>query len=234
MELRAYWTILWRRWWAVALPLLIVLAVGLLRRPPPPVYTLTIGLLVDVPSLPAEQNLTVDPRLTAPQAAEYLVDDFSTFVRGGEFARLVAARLPADLTGGVGQIASSTASQQQHRTVTMTISRGAPSDEVARRELSAIAEAAVAALREDSPRYFARLNGQPEVRVIDGPHIGRVGAGLRDRLDLPLRVLLGLLGGMGLAFLLHYLDTRVYDAREVEALGLHVLAEVPRGVRREK
>lgn len=228
MELRTYGAIIRRRWWVVVAPILVALALGLMRRPPPPVYTLSLGLLVDVPSLPAETNLTIDPRWTAPQAAEYLVDDLSVFVRGGEFAKLVQARLPADFQGDVGQIASTAASQSQHRTVTLTITRGAASDEIANRELAAIGQAAVAALREDTPRYFVRLNGQPEIRVIDGPHFGRVSDGLRDRLDLPLRLLLALLGGAGLAFLLHYLDSRLYTVNDVEALGIVVLGEVPR------
>ena len=228
MELRTYFDIIRRRWWAVLIPVAVVLALGLTRPAPPPLYTLTVGLLVDVPTLPANANLTVDPRWTAPQAAEYLVDDLSVVVRGTEFAKLVQARLPADLAANVGQLASSAASQSQHRTITLTITRGAASDEAATRELTAIGEAVVAALREDTPKLFARLNGQPEIRVINAPQIGRVGAGLRDRLDLPLRALLGLLAGVGLAFLLHYLDTRLRAAHELEALGVAVLGEVPR------
>ncbi len=228
MELRTYWDILRRRWWAVLLPVLVVLALGLIRRPPPPVYTLSMGLLVDVPVLPPDGTYTIDPRQTAPQAVEYLVDDLSVFVRGSEFAKLVQARLPAAWQGDLGQIAGTASSQKQHRTITLTITRGAVSQQAAEQELGALATAVVAALREDTPKYFARLNGQPDIQIIDGPTIGVVGAGLRDRLDLPLRVLLGLLGGVGLAFLLHYLDTRLHSAGDVEALGVPVLAEVPR------
>jgi capsular polysaccharide biosynthesis protein len=231
MELRSYAEIIRRRWWAVLLPVLVVLALGLLRQPSPPVYTLSLGLLVDVPPLPAETTLSVDPRWTAPQAAEYLVDDLSVFVRGGEFARLVQARLPAEFQGNVGQLASTTGSQSQHRTITLTLTRGAASPEAASVEMNAIAQAAVAALREDTPKYFVRLNGQPAVQIIDGPHLGAVSAGLRDRLDLPLRVLLAVLGGVGLAFLLHYLDTRLYSVSDLEALGVRVIGEVPRGSR---
>ena len=230
MELRTYWDIIRRRWWAVLLPALVALGLGLLRRDPPPVYTVSVGLLIDVPSLPSNSPLIVDPRLTAPQAAEYLVDDFSVVVRGTEFARLVQARLPADLQG-LGQLGASAASQSQHRTITLTISRTAPSPDVARRELEAIAQAVIATLREDGPALFSRLNGAPEVRIIDGPHFGVVGGGLRDQLDLPLRALLGLLAGLGLAFVLHYLDTRLYTVGDIEALGVQVLGEVPRSRR---
>ncbi len=229
MELRQYWSIIRRRWWAVLIPVVIVLALGLVtRRPAPTVYTLSVGLLVDVPDLPNTSMLSVDPRLTAPQAAEYLVDDFSTFVRGSEFQQMVAARLPADLQGNIGQISSSAASQKQHRTVTLTIAREASSPQAAQEEMKAISDAVVTALREDSPKVFARLNGQPEVTVIDGPSVTVATTGLRERLDLPLRLLLAALAGVGLAFFLHYLDTRLYDTRQVEGLGVRVLGEIPR------
>ncbi|MFN8498539.1 MAG: hypothetical protein U0641_11865 [Anaerolineae bacterium] len=229
MELRQYWAIIRRRWWAVLIPVVIVLALTpFLRRPAPTVYTLNVGLLVDVPDLPNTSMLSVDPRLTAPQAAEYLVDDFSTFVRGSEFQQMVAARLPDALKGNVGQISSSAASQKQHRTVSLTITREASSPQAANEEMRAIADAVVAALREDSPKVFARLNGQPEVSIIDGPSVTVVTAGLRERLDLPLRLLLALLAGVGLAFFLHYLDTRLYDTGGVEGLGVRVLGEIPR------
>ena len=44
----------------------------------------------------------------------------------------------------------------------------------------------------------------------------------------PLRVLLGVLVGVGIVFLLHYLDTSVRRRAELEEMGLRVLAEIPR------
>ncbi len=229
MELRQYWRIIRRRWWAVLIPIVIVLALGLVtRHPTPTVYTLNVGLLVDLPGLPETGTLMFDPRLSASQATEYLVDDFSAFVRGSEFQQMVAARLPDDLRGKIGQISSSTSSQKQHRTVTLTLTREESSPEAAQQEMTAIADAAIAALREDSPKVFARLSGPPEVSIIDGPTITAAATSLRDRLDLPLRLLLAALAGVGLAFFLHYLDTRLYDTGQVEGLGLKVLGEIPR------
>lgn len=233
MELRQYGAIIRRRWWAVLIPIVIVLALGLLtRQPAPTVYTLSVGLLVDLPDLPNPGSLMIDPRLSAPQATEYLVDDFSTFVRGSEFQRLVAARLPDNLKDKIGQLSSSTSSQKQHRTVTLSISREAASPQAAQEEMPVIADAVIAALREDSPKVFARLTGEPQLTVIDGPTVTAPPVALRERLDLPLRLLLAALAGVGLAFFLHYLDTRLYDTGQVEGLGLKVLGEIPREQRK--
>ena len=55
-----------------------------------------------------------------------------------------------------------------------------------------------------------------------------VGPGLREQIELPLRVLLGVLVGIGLVFLLHYLDTSVRRTAELEEMGLRVLGAIPR------
>ena len=52
--------------------------------------------------------------------------------------------------------------------------------------------------------------------------------GLRERLDLPLRLLLALAAGVALAFLLDYLDDSVRSAAELEEMGLAVVGEIPR------
>ena len=54
-----------------------------------------------------------------------------------------------------------------------------------------------------------------------------IGPGLRDRLDLPLRLGLKLLVGLGLVFLLEYLDENVHERADLEALGIRVVGEIP-------
>jgi capsular polysaccharide biosynthesis protein len=63
--------------------------------------------------------------------------------------------------------------------------------------------------------------------VIDSPTIVPLGVSLKDRLDVPIRVLLALVAGVGLAFLLHYLDDTVQDADDVEGLGITTLGRIP-------
>ena len=229
MELRRYWRIIRRRLWIIILLPLVVLGASLaLRRPAPPLYQATVRLMVDVPPLPMEEGMDFDPRYYAALATEYLVDDFSGFVTSQVVAESASARLAAQgITIPPGALQGSTSSEKIHRLVTLRVTWSDPDQALA------IAQAAVDALQEESPKYFARLQaGTPQVSVIDKPSVVPVGPGLRERLDLPLRLGLALLAGLGLAFLVDYLDDTLHDAEDVEALGLAVLGEIPANPRR--
>ena len=55
-----------------------------------------------------------------------------------------------------------------------------------------------------------------------------MGTGLRERLDLPLRLALAVVAGLALCFLCNYLDSNLRDRAELEELGFAVLGEIPR------
>lgn len=224
MELRQYWHIIWKRAWVPALLLAVVLVVSLaLRRPAPPQYQASARVLVDVPPLEAVEGMGFDPRLTAPQATEYLVDDFSLFVSSRAVAEAVSGRLAErGIQVPPGAIQSSTASEQVHRVVTVRVTWGDPDGALA------ILTTAVDVLRQEAPAYFGRLElEQPEITLIDGPSVSPLPPSLTQRLDLPLRLILALVAGAALAFLLDYLDDSVRGREELEGLGIPVLAEVP-------
>lgn len=228
MELRAYWEILRRRWWLPLLMMVAVAAISAVQLRPwetrPPSYTASMRLLVGV--LPASDApvTAYDPRYYAWLTSEYLVDDFTEVVRSNLFAQGVSARLAdhaIELPPGV--ILGSAATGQQHRILTLNFGWG---DEV---QLVAIAHAAADEITENATLYFQALGTEGAgVTLLDGPTIGVVGPSLRDRLEWPLRVGLGLLVGIGLIFLLEYLDTSLRSRREVEALGLRVIGEIPK------
>jgi capsular polysaccharide biosynthesis protein len=228
MELRAYWEILRRRWWLPLLLAVLVAAISAVQLRPwqtrPPSYTASMRLLVGV--LPASDApvTAYDPRYYAWLTSEYLVDDFTEVVRSGLFAQSVSARLAdqaIEIPAGI--IQGSAATGQQHRIITLSFGWG---DE---EQLAAIANAAAAEITENAATYFQALGTEGAgVTVLDGPTIGVVGATLRDRLEWPLRIGLGLLVGVGLIFLLEYLDTSVRNRREVETLGLRVIGEIPK------
>ncbi len=228
MELREYWEIVRRRWWLpVALAALVALLSAVQLRPwvtPPPVYSASMRLLVGV--LPATDApvAAYDPRYYAWLTSEYLVDDFTEVVRSGLFAEAVSARLADQaITVPPGVIQGSAVSGKQHRIITLGFTWGDAA------QLAAIANAAAVELTERAPVYFQQLGtAGAGVTMLDGPVVGAVGPGLRDKLEWPLRVGLGLLVGLGLVFLLHYLDTSVRDRRMVEALGLRVIGEIPK------
>ncbi len=225
MELRQYWHIVWKRIWIPALLLVVVLAASLiLRRPTSPQYQASGRVLVDVPPLEAVEGMGFDPRLTAPQATEYLVDDFTQFVSSQAVANAVSQRLAEQgIQVPPGVIQSSTASEQVHRVVTIGVTWADPD------EALNILNAAVEVLKQEAPAYFGRLGlEQPQVTLFDGPGVSPVPPSLSERLDLPVRLLLALLAGIALAFLLDYLDDSIRGRQDLEGLGIHVMAEIPR------
>ncbi len=224
MELRAYGRIV-RRYWGLVLGLpLLVLGISLVMRGlhgrQPPLYRASIVLLIDVPPLPAEPGLGFDPRESAAQAAEYLVDDFSQFVTKEAFARLVSQHLAEQgIQVPPGAISASESSERRHRVVTLWVTWPDP------QEAAAIARAAGEVAQRGIDEYFARSG---VVTVLQAPVVTPAAPPLRQRLELPLRVLLALLVGLGAAFLLDYLDDSVRTAEEAEALlNAPVLGEIP-------
>jgi capsular polysaccharide biosynthesis protein len=128
-----------------------------------------------------------------------------------------------------GHIQSFTVAEKQHRILTMQITWP---DEG---QLRAIAEAARKTLEEENAKYFRQLGSEgADVFVIDSARVVPLGISLKDRLEIPIRVALALLAGVGLAFLLHYLDDTIRDPEEVEALGMSLLGQIPSAGWRER
>lgn len=228
MELREYWAILRRRWW---LPVVLTLLVGLLSlaqlqpwQPKAPSYSASLRMLVGVLPAAAQDVTAYDPRYYAWLTSEYLVDDFTEVVRSQLFARHVSERLhEQNITAPAGMIQASAATGKLHRIITLNFTAGDAA------QVEAIAQAAAAELIENTPFYFQQLGTENAgVTLIDGPTVNAVGGGVRDQVELPLRLLLAFLVGVGLVFLLHYLDDAVRSARELEALGIQVIGVIPR------
>jgi len=58
--------------------------------------------------------------------------------------------------------------------------------------------------------------------------VNQIPTGIRSQLDLPLRVGLALVAGIGLALLAEYLDPTVRDREEIERMGFSILGEIPK------
>jgi hypothetical protein len=95
--------------------------------------------------------------------------------------------------------------------------------------LQSIMEAAIVVLQERNADALPQLGDQPaEVIPLDPPIVNQIPPALRSRLDLPLRVILALAAGAGLALLIEYLDPTLRARHELEALGLTILGEIPK------
>ncbi len=224
MELRQYWQIVRRRLWVVAALLLIVGVASLLLRPSrAPAFQTSMRFMLGVqPETRTGDYYTYDKYYTW-LTAEYLVDDVAELVRSGAFAQSVSDKLKSQgISIPVGVIQGSTQSGRLHRILTVSITWGDAA------QLAHIANAVAELLPAQIARHLASV-GQSDVTasLIDPPAIGAVGSSLRDKLDLPIRLILALLAGLVLAFVLDYLDESVRSRQEIESTGLQVVAEIP-------
>jgi capsular polysaccharide biosynthesis protein len=227
MELREYWRIIRRRWWVPVGLALGVLTLTLAAQRPwaprVPSYSATMRFNVGLKPERIPGVYTYD-RYYTMLTSEYLVDDMGEIVRSQAFAQEVSRRLAGQgIIIPAGAIGASTQPGKLHRILTLSVGWA---DAV---QLQAIANAVVATLTENSAEFFAQFNAEEaDIRLIDPPVIGAVGRPARDQLDLPLRLILALAAGIGLVFLLHYLDDSVLDRADLEQMGLSVLGEIPR------
>lgn len=227
MELKKYWHIIWKRFW---IPVLLMVVVGVVSwltlQAPPPSYSTSMRFTVGVKPQEIDDQYSYDSYY-AWLSSEYLADDMTAIVSSQAFAddvnrRLVEMEKPARISPG--SIGSETVAEKQHRILTLRISQDDPA------ELTDIAQAIVVVMEQDSSKYLTQL-GTPGalINIIDPPTPpGKNPPSLTRKLDLPVRLLLAFVAGIALAFLLDYLDTSVRGREELEAMGVSVLAEIPK------
>ncbi len=182
--------------------------------------------------------LSIEPRATPESsdyyshdyysylASEFLNDDLIDTVESSAFLQRVRERLK-DYPGGAptGSIEGKKAHRVLHLTISSPTSAGA----------LALAKAVEDVLTSPDAKttIFDPLSMQenPMVTVISPPEIVSGPAGRSAILNLAARSLVGLAVGIGLAFLLAYLDDTVKQGELSKLLDLPVLGEIPgRGV----
>jgi capsular polysaccharide biosynthesis protein len=223
MELRHYGQLLLRRWpiWVgiTVLSLIFSAAYALMG---PVAYETSLRLAVGVEPLPTTDP-KYDPNYWAYVTSEYLADDLSEFLKSEAFAQEVSAQLGYRIDPKA--ISDVTRTKKTHRMLDVTIS--APTAEQAQ----AVGQAYEQAINTKLPTYFPQLRVQgAHVTVINHPTVGRAAPALQLAGEVLLRTLVGLVLGLGLAFLVDYLDASIRDRAEAERLtGAPVLGEIPVG-----
>jgi capsular polysaccharide biosynthesis protein len=221
MELIRYWQIVRRRWWLIV-GLLAVVAVGTLLTydwSPPPHYAVSMSFNVGLEPVPPPNVEYIFDPLDVWRSSEYLMDDLASAVRGADYARRVATRLSEPDANLAGMLSASTEFR------VLTVSAHGPDDG----QLAEIANAAAVVLNEEAATLVGPLgHARPVLRLINPPVVVPVGRGLRERLEIPIRLGLAVLAGVAGAFLLDYLDRSVRGDDELEQMGLSVLACIPR------
>lgn len=225
MELILVLRVLLRRWWLVLIPVLITTAVvlpNLLSSGLPAVSGYTTMFRYSA-GQPPQDGVTYEDSSYFPWlAAELTVDALTAWVQSSSYAEEIAAntaeqgveidptqlRVAADNIQAVGQVFLTWPDAAQ---------------------LETIAQAATDVLQTRAQVYFPQLaDEQVQVTILDTPRISALPVSILDRLAPFVRIGLGLLAGIGLAFLAEYLDPTLRRRDEVEALGLHVIGAIPR------
>jgi capsular polysaccharide biosynthesis protein len=223
MELRSYWRILKRRWLYLVVPTLIVLAIGLITYSrPAPLYNAGVRFIVGQAPI-GSASLTDEQRLANWKTSEYVVNALADWVRGGQFADLVSDGLAQQgITVAPQAIVAGTSADSTRSMMVLSISYGDPV------VLEQIMHEAGRVLIEQNDLGLPQLGGEPAQLVqLDEPIVNRLSASIVRQLDLPLRIVLALFAGVGLALLVEYLDPTIRDRQEVEGMGLSVIGAIP-------
>ncbi|MFN8531240.1 MAG: hypothetical protein U0670_21775 [Anaerolineae bacterium] len=224
MELIQFARIFLRRWWLIAIPVAITAALAipaLLNRAPA-----TGGFSTRI-TYSAAPNYDAIPRTDGDYqdiwlSSELAVNAFTDWVRGGAFKDEIAAALAGEnLTIDPAQLGISADNARSVGRLYLSY----PDAEA----LQSISDAAITVMRTRSQDYFPQLGGAPaNVTVLDQAPISAAPPPVTDRLGPFLRIGLGLLAGLGLALLAHYLDPSLRRREDFDALHIPLLSSIPK------
>ena len=228
MEFREYGQIVWRRRRLIT-PLVVVTFVAslILNLVIPPIYrteiTIYLQAIIPVPTPGQTQYYPQDYWQTL--YSEYLADDLGVIIKTQDFADKLARRIEARYAERVDvkDIIEALQTRKLHRALIITITTGKES------LTSHIAEATDDVLRTEGEAYFTRDGRQPiRLSVIDPPREPKAPSVIRRFLDVLLQAAVAFVAGVGLAFVLHYLDNRIQDADDAaRTFGVPVLGAIP-------
>ncbi|MCL5109274.1 MAG: hypothetical protein M1401_10485 [Chloroflexi bacterium] len=224
MELRTYWSVIWRwRWLALAVGL-AVFVLALFVQPREPTLYRAVFQVAVVPNLTQGETQTNIAREQYYEftTAELLVDDGMYTLKTAQFQAQAAQKASAALGRGVS---GSIDAKKSHKVMEVTVMADDPE------QAQALAQAVRDLVLDPSSKLFSTVvDFQPKLALAADVAVAPAGGPSRAALYMFLRVVLGLFAGVGLAFLLEYLDDSLRTARDVEgATGLAVLAEIPGG-----
>lgn len=239
MELRRYWGIVWRyRLVVLALPLLVGLIATARWFATPSSYTAQarVEIVLAPPQATAgEPDFFRYDNYYKYLATEYAVDDLVEVLNGNAFAAVVAATLNGpeyNIAIKNEEVQGAIKARRTHRVLVLETTSGD------RDRAIKIGWAAILTVQRDPLKYFTNGDLGPKqgaaVLQIDQPlvaHSDRV----RRALNVVLQTMVALFAGLGLAFLLEYLNDRLRDADAArDALGLPVLGQIPGGAGRSR
>lgn len=220
MELRTLLKILRRYWYLIAIPPALVSLFTLVTyRAPAPSYTATLRFSVGY--APEQQATSLyDRQYPAWLTSEYIAGGLSDWAKTGDFAQAVANEAGSNIAAG--EVAGSIVSDHL-RSIVVFYFNGGDAD-----KLTAIGNASIKVLQQRNNIVFPQNGAGATVTALDGVVVAPAPPSLRTRLDIPIRIGLGLAFGVALAFVAYYFDPRIRDRSDLEALGFNIMGEIPK------
>ncbi|MBE2221967.1 MAG: hypothetical protein IAF02_10520 [Anaerolineae bacterium] len=224
MELRRYWQILKRRWLLILIPVVVVAVLTIATYQKPPTYY-NVGMHYLVSQTPSSEAAHADEqRYYNWLTSEYIVNGLTDWVKGGEFATAVSLKLAEngyDIPPGA--IQGNLAADNVRSKLEISLNNPDP------KALAAMMDVVTIVVQEQNADALPQLGGETAVVVpLSEPVVNQISPGIRSQLDLPVRILVALMAGIGLALLVEYIDPTIRESRELEAIGLEILGEIPK------
>jgi len=227
MELRQYWNVIWkRRWLVLAIVLLTVLVSAFMYFTTEPTYQAQIRFITrqapDAAGAQAQSSLFLYQPNGAWIGSEFLVDDYTEIVKSDAFASAVNQAVGGGLN--VPLIKSYIDADRKNRELRLLVTGRTPKEA---RELANGAAMVLTQLRL-KPLSGTLVDDKPIFAQIDGSD-NLTSSKSRDVLNAVIRVIIGVVIALALAFFLEYLDNSVRDERDARnVLDLPVLGTIPR------
>jgi capsular polysaccharide biosynthesis protein len=221
LDLLFVWRLVKRWWWVMMIPPLVVTVLylpSILRAP-----TGSVGFYTQFRYTASQTNSNLPNRDGDFQdvwiASEYAVNAFTEWVRSSSFRQEIQSVLGADVDlAGFNVVSDNARSVGQ-------VQMSHPNEQT----LTQAAQATIFILRTRNKDYFPQLGEQnAQVDILDTPVIVPAPPPIIDRFQPFVRIGLALLGAIGLAILLEYLDNKVHYADELERKGIRVLGNIPK------
>jgi protein tyrosine kinase modulator len=253
MELKQYWGVIWRRKWLVLAVIVVATALsGWLFLTGGRSYEEQIRLATRQEQTPNDtsQGLFTYDRYYNWVSSEFLVDDFTEIVKSDAFDQSVLNMLRAEIgSGQLTEVQTSTL-QLDWAGLRTSVAKLRPTDidgyittDRKQRELRIMVNAPTRDLTVgilDAAGIVLTSNGitpvrgkfvdQPILAQIDNASLDKVSSSLtKDVTNAAIRVILGVVAAIVLAFLLEYLDNSVRDESDAKRiLELPVLGAIPK------
>jgi len=220
VELREYWNIIRRRWWLpVAITLVALVASTAVGVRGAAAYKTDMRLAVStIPTPDPNSVLYYDPIYSSNLDSEYLADDMSELLTSRAFADEVSAEMARASTPSTVDpilIVNATRTKKTHRFIDITLTTSTY-------EEGDLISASIGRILSDPAHlaiYLKALTAyNTQMVIVTPPVVHRANTPLGLASEVALRTVIGLLVGIGLAFLIDYVDPSVRTRQEAEAV----------------